>query len=336
MGVRRQNEGVFRALLLIAILLSLAGCRAKVATQPEPGLRLAVDTTDPILQLPIFVAARERLFESQHLRLTLDEFPNAAKATEALTGGTCQLASSGFEQVLEAGTKGQTLTAFALLSRSPMLNLIASVHRKRRQPPGRLNSVATVSAGDATDLFGRYVAHAETQPQGSMAEVVAALEKRKVEAAVLDAPTLHLLEARGGAYELLADTRTLAGLIEVYGVSTYPGACVYANGTWLADHKDQNRRIAKALSEAFDWIRKHKAEELLPMLPDSYRKTMDEAVLLTVIGEARPLFSQDGTIPAEAAEAVRKVLAASGEAYWKSPVPASAFTNEYVAAGPGR
>jgi NitT/TauT family transport system substrate-binding protein len=315
------------ALLLVLVSMALAGCHTKVAAPPEPGLRLAVDTANPILQLPIFVAAREGLFESQRLQLTVDEFPNASKATGALTSGTCQLASSGFEQVLEAGTKGQTLTAFFLLSRSPMLGLVASIHRKRRLPPGSLDSVATVSAGDATDLFGRYVARAETQPQGSMAEVVSALENRKAPAAVLDSAALHALEARGAEYELLADTRTLAGLLEVYGVSTYPSACVYANAAWLSSHKDQSRRIGKALGGALEWIRRHNAGELLPMLPDSYRKTMDAAVLVMLIGEARPLFSQDGTIPAESAEAARKVLGASGKVDRKTGVPAGAFVN---------
>ncbi len=40
---------------------------------------------------------------------------------------------------------------------------------------------------------------------------------------------------------------------------------------WLSGHRDQAFRIARAIAEAQTFIRKHKAKDLLPMVPESYR-----------------------------------------------------------------
>jgi NitT/TauT family transport system substrate-binding protein len=310
------------------MLLSLAGCASREMRTPEPDLRLAVDTRDPILQLPIYVAVHQRMFVSERLRLTLAEFPDETKTSEALSSGACQLASSGFEQVLQAGAKGQSLTGIALLSRSPMLSLIAGMRpRKQRGLPRDIESIAVVAAGDPTDLFARYASRVVTEPKGSKAAVLTAFEQRATGAAVVDAGTLQILDAQSIPYTLLADTRTLTGLIGVYGVSTYPASCVYTSVSWLGAHKDQARRIGKALTGALAYIRNHRTEELLPMLPEAYRSA-------AVVEQARPLFSQDGIFPGDAAEAVRKVLAASIPSFRKTTVPATAYTNDYVSRVP--
>lgn len=307
------------------VLLLLSGCATKIVEEPETELRLAVDLRDPVLQLPIYVALHERMFSAQRLKLSIAEFPDGPKTTEALTSGACQLSSSGFEQVFKAGAQGQTLTALAVLSRSPMLSLIAGLRpKKRRGMPEDLESIAVVAAGDPTDLFAKFVSKLETEPKGTTAAVVAAFEQRATGGAVLDAGTLGMLDVRNVPYTLLVDTRTLAGVIRTYGVSTYPATCVYANAAWLARHKGQVRRVGKALSNALNFIRTHSPAELVPMLPQAYRSAM-------VVEQARPLFSTDGSFPPDAAEAVRRVLAASIPDFRKVTVPPTAYTNDFIA-----
>lgn len=322
------------ALLLLSLLSCGDSSLPLLVHKPEPELRLAVDTHDPILQLPVYVAVARRLFAAERLRISLVEYSDGAQAAEALSKGGCQLASAGFDQVLKTRAQGQDLTAFRLLARSPMLSLIATVRpRKRHRPAPGLDgqSIAITAAGDDTDEFVHYVVgaegakHIQTVAAGSSAQAARALVGHDVAAAVLDAATLQTLDPDSMPYAILADTRTLSGLLETYGVSTYPASCVFAGRDWISAHPDQARRISRALAAASRWIRTHRSEEVLPVLPAWYRKRINAAVLATVIEQARPLFSQDGMFTADGAAAVRKLLPAATD-------QTGAYTNQYLGA----
>ncbi len=315
----------FAAPLFALILFLLSGCTpANVVPVPDVDLKVAVDLRDPVLQLPVYVAVHERMFAAQRLRVSVAEFPDGPKTTEAVVTGACQLAVSGFDQVLAAGAKGQNLTSIAVLSRSPMLSIVAGLRpKKRRGMPDDLESIAVVNGGDPTDVFARYVSKLETEPQGSMAKVVAAFEQRSTGAAVLDAGTLQMMDVRNVPYTLLVDTRTLAGIIRTFGVSTYPATCVYANTAWISAHKGQLQRVGRALVSALEYIRKHEPGELVKMLPEAHRSS-------TLIEQARPLYSPDGVMPPDAADAVRRVLAASKPEFSKATVPPTAYSNDFV------
>lgn len=303
--------------LLALVPLFLPACRMREAGRPpEPILRLALDARDPLLQLPVYVAIRQRLFASERLRINVTEFPDSRQTTGALASGQFQLASSGFDQVLESAAKGRSFTAFGVLSRSPMLALISKSPLTRARLHSNRERTAVVASGDSTDLFARYVLPWQTVPEGSMEAAVAALKKREAGGAVVNAALLRALDAQSVPYVVFADTRTLAGLLNVYGVSIYPASCLYASASWINESRDRVQRIGKALRMALAWIQTHKADDLAPLLPEGSR---DPAL----IDEVRPLFSQDGTMPADAADAVRRVL--------KMPqLPADSYTNDFV------
>ncbi len=298
-----RPSGVLAFVILLSFVLS--SCYKSALHEPEPQLQIAIDARNPVLQLPIYVAVKQRLFAAQRLRITVQDFPDAAKASGALLAGASHLASTDFDQILLAQAKSHPLTAFVLLARSPSLSLVRNVPTgKRHQSARNLTGgrIAIQSKGYETDQFARYATRqsgvdpkdVEIVPTGSMSAAAAAMEQWDTTAAVVDVATLQTMETRGLAFVLLADTRSLAGLLALYGVSTYPASCLYTSAAWLSDHRDQAIRIARAIGEAQTFIRKHKAEDLLPVVPESYRKFVSSAALASATEQARPLFSRDG------------------------------------------
>jgi NitT/TauT family transport system substrate-binding protein len=324
----------FRATSVLAITLAAAlladGCGRTPYAAAE--LRLAVDSASLPLALPVFVTAGRGLAASRGLRLTLVEFPDARRVTDAVLRGDCQFGVAGFEQVLRARAAGRSLTAVALVARSPMLSLVAGPRPARRpgDPPG--DAVAVVADGDATALFARYLTDARPVAQGSMDAAAAAFTRHQTAAAVLDAATLARLDAAAVYYSPRADTRTPAGLLEVYGTSNYPAACLYAGTGWIADHRDPVERLAAAVVEALAWIGSRPAGELPGMLPDAWRRGWDPTLLEGALAAYQRLYSRDGTFTADGVDAARKVLAASEGTFRTAPVPPGAYANEFLPA----
>ncbi len=314
----------------LGFALFLAGCTEPIIRKPEPQLRIAVDAGNPILQLPVYVAMRQRLFGEERLRMSLVESRDAAEATASLLRGECQFASAGFEQVLRSAENGKPLTAFLLLSRSPMLALVGSGRQAPPRGGAAAEKVGIAGQGDSTDLFAHYLTRGITVPIGSTADVATAFARRQVSIAVLDAVNVEQLTARNAPLVLLSDTRTVAGLLATYGVSHYPASCIYSAPGWMAEHEDQVRRFGKAIAESFEWIRKHSAGDCVAMLPDAYRRSVDATALANAVEQMRPLFSPDGAFTADGADLARKVLAASDERFRKKNVPPGAYTTSFV------
>ncbi len=282
-------------------------------------LRIAVDTHDIVLQLPVYVAVNQGLFRAHHARVELAEYPSASATAEAVASGACEIGAGGFDQVLLAGDKGAALEAFVLMSRSPMLSLVGPVRpRKRHQSASDLRGerIAVERSGDATDLFARYVLRQagltmdeiETEPKGSRAAAVDAFVHQDDAAAVVDPIGLRALDRGSPPYVLLADTRTLAGLLQTYGVSTYPASCLYARVAFADQNRSGTKQVAKAIVAALEFIGQHEAAQLAPMLPETYTRQITAPDLQAVIEQARPLFSRDGVFSADGVRAVHKVL----------------------------
>jgi ABC-type nitrate/sulfonate/bicarbonate transport system substrate-binding protein len=327
--MRRVQTG-FRIAIPLGFAFFLAGCAEPIIRKPEPQLRIAVDAGNPILQLPVYVAMRQRLFAGERLRMSLAESGDAEQATAALLRGECQFASAGFEQVLRSAENGKPLTAFLLLSRSPMLAVVGTGRPAPPRGGAAAEKVGIVGQGDSTDLFAHYLTRGITVPKGSLAVVATAFERRQVSIAVLDAVNIEQLIARKAPLVLLSDTRTVAGLLATYGVSHYPASCIYSAPGWMAEHEDQLRRFGKAMAASLEWIRKHGGGDCAAMLPDEYRRSVDAAALASAVEQMRPLFSPDGAITADGAGQVRKVLAASDERFRNKDVPPSAYTTSFV------
>jgi len=78
------------------------------------------------------------------------------------------------------------------------------------------------------------------------------------------------------------------------------------------------------------WIREHSAEEILARVPAEFHAG-DSAAELAAIRMAKPMYSLDGRIHEESAEAVQRVLSQSLEKVRSAHIDLSrTYTNEFL------
>jgi NitT/TauT family transport system substrate-binding protein len=77
-----------------------------------------------------------------------------------------------------------------------------------------------------------------------------------------------------------------------------------ARKEWLDANPLQAKKLAKSVQRALVWIRTHSAEEVLARVPSPGNPVSE----LAAIRLAQPMYSADGRINKESAEAVRAVM----------------------------
>jgi NitT/TauT family transport system substrate-binding protein len=82
--------------------------------------------------------------------------------------------------------------------------------------------------------------------------------------------------------------------------------------------------------QALAWIRDHSPEEILAKVPAEFR-VGDTRAELDAIRMAKPMYSLDGRVTMESAQAVRRVLDESLENVRRANIDLSkTFTNDYL------
>ena len=88
--------------------------------------------------------------------------------------------------------------------------------------------------------------------------------------------------------------------------------------------------MSRAVLKALKWIRDHSPEEILAQVPPEFR-VGDTQAELEAIRMAKPMYSVDGRVKMESAQAVRSVLNESLENVRNAKIDLSkTFTNEFL------
>lgn len=200
--------------------------------------------------------------------------------------------------------------------------------------------VGISSPGSPTQLFLNYllVSHGLTPDDistvsiGTAATSVAAIEHDRVDAASLVGSAITTVVGRYPGLTLLADSRTPEGSRAIFGSPTFPSAALLAEADWLKANADTTRRFVRALKQAIRWMREHSAEEVRAEMAETIRMADADADLES-IRDAQRLVSEDGLMPADGPETVRRVLAASNQKVSTTAFDLSAiYTNEFASA----
>lgn len=304
-------------------------------------VRLAIGAQASMSHLAVYLAHYLGLFQEEGLEVTLDEFPGGSKGLEALLGGSVDVVSGFYDQTIQMAAEGKELTAFATMMRSLMIAVVASPAARRpvrRVEDLRGATVGVTTLGAPTHHFlnhllrrsGMSASDVSPVAMGTTARAVAAMERGVVDAGVVSDFTIRHLEKRFGKLTILADTRTAAGVREVYGADVYPGAALIATSDWLRRNPGTARRLARAVRQAMDWIRTHTAEEVAAKMPAPLRGD-DPEIYTSVIRETVPMLNSDGAMPPGAPEAVRRSMAVWSENVRAAKIDLSkTYSNEFV------
>ena len=292
-----------RVLLAMAILLTACGGHrgpVRLVLQPP--------STN---NYPSYFASWLGFYKEEGVDVEISQVAGASKILEAVVAGSADVGGGVYEQTIQMAAEGKSIVAFLSLLKSPNFAIIGA--------PGILKladlrgkTVGVSSVGSPSQFYLTYLLQKEgiapsdvsTATVGMGATAMAALEHGQVDAAVLFGSAIPAYLARKPDAVILADTRTPEGLQAAFQVTDYPASCLLARREWLERNPDAAKRMARAVRRSLAWIREHSAEEVLAKVPSPG----DRAAELAAIRLAQPMYSVDGRISKESAEAVREII----------------------------
>jgi NitT/TauT family transport system substrate-binding protein len=290
-----------RALLLICLLTS--------CSHPHP-VRLALQPPSTN-NYPSYFASWLGFYKEEGVDVEISQVAGASKILEAVVGGSADVGGGVYEQTLQMAAEGKSIVAFVSLLKSPNFAIIGAPGIRSFQDL-RGKSVGVSSVGSPSQFYLTYLlkgagvnpSDVSTATVGMGATAMAALERGQVDAAVLFGSAITAFLARKPDAVILADTRTPEGLFAAFQVADYPASCLLAKREWLDANRDSAIRMARAVRRSLAWIREHSAEEILARVPSAG----DPKAELAAIRLAKPMYSVDGLINKENAEAVRAII----------------------------
>lgn len=315
--------------LWIAVFL-LSGCTAPRASS----VRLALQPPSTN-NYPSYLAQWLGYYRAEGIEVSISQIAGASKVLEAVVGGSADVGGGVYEQTIQMAAEGREIVSFVSLLRSPNFALVSTRVKTVAELHGK--SVGVSSLGSPSQFYLNYVlisaglrpTDVSTSSVGMSATAIAAVEHGQVDAAMLFGSAITALQSRHPETAILADARTPEGLKNIFGVENYPASCLLARGEWLRAHPDVAGRMARAVLKSLAWIRDHSAEEILAQVPAEFRPG-DPASELAAIRLAKPMYSIDGRITPQSADAVRKVLAGSLERVRQTNLDlARTYTNQF-------
>jgi NitT/TauT family transport system substrate-binding protein len=295
-------------LFLVGALLCLTGCKQQSRT-----VRLVLQPTSTN-NYPSYFASWLGFYKDEGVEVSISQIAGASKILEAVVGGSADVGGGVYEQTLQMAVEGKSIVCFVSLLKSPNFAIVAAPGvRTFADLKGKTVGVSAVGSPSQTylnyalTLAGVKSSDVTTISIGLNASAIAALEHGKVDAAVLFGSTIPLYLARKPDAVMLADTRTPEGLRAVFHVDEYPASCLLAQRAWLDQNPEAAKKMSRAVVRALVWLRGHSPEEILAKIPAENRMS-DPAAELAAIRLALPLYSEDGRINKESAEAVRTIM----------------------------
>jgi NitT/TauT family transport system substrate-binding protein len=319
----------------------VSACGTRATPDGLRRVRLAIGGQNQMVYLPTTLAQELGFYREEGLDVELQDFAGGAKSLQALVGGSAEVVSGFYDHTIQMAAEGRELTAFVTMLRFPGLVLVTSP-----QSAGAVTSIAALkgrvagvtTAGSSSQMLLTYMLQRHgVAPDavsitaiGSAATAVAALEHGKVDAGMLADPAFTLIVRRNPGVHVLADLRTAAGVKEAFDTDTYPASVLYAQADWIRANRDTAARLARAITRTLAWMHAHTAPEIAAKTPKPFRGD-DDALYVEALQASMPMFSTDGAMAPEGAEAVRALLAASIDKVRTHPIVLShTFTNEFI------
>lgn len=319
------------ALQLVPLLLLMTACGSH-----RDSVRIAIGGQVQLIYLAATMAQELGYYGDEGLNVELQDFPGGQKSLEALLGGSTDVVCGFYDHTIEMAAKGRPLRAFAAILRYPGLVAVSPKIARIADLKGKIVGVS--AAGSSTQMFLNYLlaAHGMKTDDVSVASIgmtataVGAISHGKVDAAIMTDPALAIVRKQIPDLKILADTRTAEGTRAVFGVDAYPSAVLYSTPAWLDAHRDQARRLARAITRTLAWMRARTPEEIREKMPAAFR-TDDAATDIDCLRSMQAMLSSEGKLTLDSAEAVRKVLSASLAEVRSARIDLSqTYTNEFV------
>src|SRR3954468_5543586 len=101
-----------------ALWLVCAATSAQAQTREKPNITLAVGGKTLVAFLPLTIAERRGLFESEGLKVEINDFQGGSRALQSLVGGSADVVCGSYEHTIQMRAKGVGIKAIALQNNS--------------------------------------------------------------------------------------------------------------------------------------------------------------------------------------------------------------------------
>jgi len=326
--------------LMLCMVALCCGCHGSARTTSIPTVRLAIHR-DPIAFVPLRVAESLGYFREEGIAVDMTEVAGGAKAIEALLGGSVDVAIGSMSDAVALAAQGRYLRGILVLYARPTIALavapaLSGSIRTVKDLTGRTVGVSAPGSASHQALNFLLVENGlspddvSTVSVGMSASSVAALEHRTVDAAILIASAITLLEQRQPECRLLADTRTPEGARRLYGSENFPALSLLAEDAWLEKNTETARRLVRAVKKGMQWMRDQPPERVRDIIPRAARMATPGADL-QAIRTVQAALSPDGLMSPAAAELIEKFVAVSDTRVRSAQLDLSrTYTNDFA------
>jgi NitT/TauT family transport system substrate-binding protein len=330
-----------RALVLVAVIIVLLAAAAH-AQAPRK-----VKMTLPVVALttaPVYLAEAKGYFAQEGLSVDLTVTGGGGPDIKALIANDVDFTYTASDQVILPWQEGKGLVMVMGVIPRALINW--AIHKDVARAKGisekspladklkalRGLTIGATQAGSLTANLAAYTLRkaglvpqqdAQIIPVGSGLTWLAALEQRKVDAALMSPPLPDTAVARGYAIMLIDNAR-----------GEDPALAEFLQQVFVTRHdviqKDPElvRKLVRALVRANQWALGAKPEEIAEALQASMGATPRDA-LLTGIKATVPAYSRDGRMTEQALKAAADVMDVAG-ILKKRPTLADVATNDFL------
>jgi len=318
------------------VLFVVPGCRR---TDSGSRVRIAIGGQNQLIYLPTTLARELGFYRDEGLEVDLQDHAGGAKALQAMIGGSADVVSGFFDHTIQMAAEGRSLVAFVTMLRFPGLVLAAAPqnHVSRIEDlKGRVAGVTT--PGSSSHMLLTFLLQRHGVPSdsvsvtgiGAAATAVAALEHGKVDAGMMTDPAFTILQHRAPGARILADLRNAKGVQDAFGTSSYPASVLYTSAQWLRDRREIAAHLARAITRTLEWMQTHTPQEIADKTPADFRGE-DAGLYAEALKNTMSMFSPDGVMQRDGAEAVHRLLAESMDKVRGATIDVSkTYTNELV------
>jgi NitT/TauT family transport system substrate-binding protein len=288
---------------------------------------------------PVTIAERLGFFKEAGLDPEILDLAGGSKALEALIAGSAELTAGAFDHTIQMQAKGQHITGFVLFGQHPTFALaIRKDKASSYQGPDSLKGmiIGVTALGSQTQFMIEYMAlKVGLSPSdisfvsvGGGSGAVAAIRNGAVDAVVTGEPALTTLTSAGDV-ALVADTRTNAGTIGIYG-GLYPSGTMYARADFIAKNPGTVQAFTIAMIRALQWMDRASVEDIADALPAEW-VAPNRALFLASLRGTRDMFSPHGRFSPEGARIALDVLSKVSSSVREARIDIErTYTNDFV------
>ncbi|TXS04562.1 ABC transporter substrate-binding protein [Streptomyces sp. col6] len=310
----------------IAVLAALGGCADEVSSHASDGgsggkgpkVKIMVGGIDKVIYLPAMLSQRLGYFRDEGVNVELLSEPAGIDATTSLVAGNVQGVVGFYDHTLDLQTKGKSVESVVQLAQTPgeveiVSNKAADGLKSPKDFAGK--KLGVTGLGSSTDFLTKYLGVHDgvgvdkftNVAVGAGQTFISALQQGSIDGGMTTDPTVaQILDKKIG--KVLVDMRTPEGSRQALG-GLYPSSSLYMNTDWVDGHKDTVQKLANAFVRTLKWMSTHSAKEIAAKMPGDYAQG-GEGLYAQAIESTLPMFTKDGTMPADGPATVQRVLKA--------------------------